>query len=70
MTGAAEIRVAGPRDEMFIGTVVVDGQWCHATGAWRTRREAGNSEERWSEPRSYSWRGSEVLEIRWQETAG
>ena len=68
MTGPAEVRVAGHGHEMFVATVAaIDGQWLHATGSWRTRLGVGNSELRWSEPRSYSWRAAEVVEIRWQE---
>lgn len=69
MSGAAEIRVAG-RGEMFIADVCrIEGPWLHAEGRWRTKVGGNHTAIGWSEPKSYTWPVSTLVEIRWQPEA-
>ena len=64
MTGEAEVRVAG-HPGLFVGTITIDAPFVHGSGRWRKRLGVGES---WSQPRSYSWSTSVVLEVRWTST--
>ncbi|MEA2190751.1 MAG: hypothetical protein QOI73_872 [Solirubrobacteraceae bacterium] len=68
MTGPAEIRVAGHTGMFDADSCTVDGTWLHAEGRWRRQvLSEGAPELHWSEPRTYSWRAAEVVEVRWQQ---